>query len=134
MVSIANNNDMLTVFTFFFYNSMNFFYKRTGSIYTSKALLGLWLMACSIRALIPWLGNYQTKQFISGSFYISGVESNAVTGAQTASVFAELNKRLEAAQPDTRFFCSPWEESGEYYCQALILKSVRAEAPAMARH
>lgn len=92
-------------------------------------LLGLWLLACSIRALIPWLGNYQTKQFISGSFYISGVESNAVTGAQPASVFAELNKRLEAAQPDTRFFCSPWEESGEYYCQALILKSVRAEAP-----
>ena len=54
-------------------------------------LLGLWLLACSIRALLPWLGNYQTKQFISGPFYISGVESNAVTGAQPASVFAELN-------------------------------------------
>ena len=59
-------------------------------------LLGLWLLACIIRVLIPWLGNYQTKQFISGHFYISGVESNAVTGAQPASVFAELNKRLEA--------------------------------------
>jgi alanyl-tRNA synthetase len=47
----------------------------------------------------------------------------------TEATLHKLNKRLEAAQPDTRFFCSPWEKAGEYHCQALILKSVRAEAP-----
>lgn len=92
-------------------------------------LLGLWLLACGVRALLPWLGNYQDMRFASGAFYTSAHDCNEAAGTLPASIFAELNKRLEATQPDTLFFLSPWEECGDYRCQALILKSVSGEAP-----
>ena len=97
--------------------------RRVKHIYLG--VLGAWLLVCGGRALLPWVGNYQLVEYMDGhGVYISGVW-NEKAGQQPAHIYAELNKRLEAAQPGTRFFFSPWMEGCEFICQGLIVSPIR---------
>ena len=94
-------------------------------------VLVTWLLICGVRALVPWLGNFQLAEYKSGRGYFSTRPTNMEAGEQPAHIYAELNKRLEIAQPGTRFYFSPWEEWGLFICQGVIMTPIRDGEPVL---
>lgn len=76
-------------------------------------LLLLWLLACGLRALLPQWGNYHNcstlRELEPPCFCTdcSGLSAYYHLHGVPLAEYAELSKRLEQAQPGTRFFCGP---------------------------
>lgn len=75
-------------------------------------LLAGWLVFCAVRVLLPYLGDYYCVRAEGGYVVFRScvdMEAYEAQGQMPAALFAELNARLEAAQPGTRFFYTPCE-------------------------
>ncbi len=75
-------------------------------------LLAGWLVFCAVRVLLPYLGDYYRVREEGGyAVYVFCMDMEAYEAQEQmpAALFAELNARLESAQPGTRFFYTPCE-------------------------
>lgn len=94
-------------------------------------LLAGWLVFCAVRVLLPYLGDYY-RVGVEGGYVVFrsclDMEAYEAQGQMPAALFAELNARLESAQPGTRFFYTPCETT-EYTWKGLLCTPVRSGRP-----
>ena len=102
--------------------------KKIKMVYLS--LLGAWLLVCAVRMVLPWLRNDDEVEFLPGNYWACGYAGNEEVGDLPASIYAELNTRLEAVQPGIRVFFSPWYE-GHFNCQSVVTCSLREGKPVL---
>lgn len=102
--------------------------KKIKMVYLS--LLGAWLLVCAVRMVLPWLRNDDVVDFHSGNYWACDYAGNEAVGDLPASIYAELNTRLEAVQPGIRVFFSPWYE-GHFNCQSVVTCSLREGKPVL---
>ena len=76
--------------------------------YTYLALLGLWIAACGLRVVLPYLCGHGDLYYFEPPVCLCSYE-----GPHDASLpaerYAELNARLKAVQPEAEFCYAPAE-------------------------
>lgn len=93
------------------------------------SILAAWLLFCVGRTLLLCMGGYAEVSTYGEWFSLCAFYDNTATcGAMPASLFADLNARLEAAQPGTQFFYTPYK-TNIYTYRALICTPAPGEEP-----
>ena len=94
-------------------------------------LLVGWLAICAARVLLlPYLGDYHHVRDVGQHTVCDGMDTGTVEsyGQMPAALFADLNARMEAAQPGTRFFYTPCKTT-RYTRKGMLCTPARSEEP-----
>ncbi len=71
------------------------------------AVLFLWLLACGVRWLLPYFGEYYSLYYTGGKICFCCYDDKDKMGKVPASRYAELNRQLETLHPGARYFFYP---------------------------